>query len=616
MNFDPLEPAMPLRRRWRIAIASAAATALTLGAAQAMATRTVAQDAGAAHVADAADAAEAPVPPTHSQLDSQLMQQLLIGEIEARRGQTDAAVQLLLDAGRRTRDEGLFRRAVEIALQARSGEQALLATAAWRRTLPGSADALRTQLQIAAALNRSDEIREPLRTLLAQTLEVDRSALIAQLPRLLQRMPDRRRSAEILDAVLEPYRARPATRVAALVATGRAWAQADDPDRALARARAAQADDPKAVGAALLALELMAQRPAAEDVVLAHLQSGAGEPAVRMAYARTLMNAQRLADAVVQLEQATQERPEAAPPLLALGALQLELRQPRTAIATLERYLNLLASRPSAASGDEVDADDGAAQGRTQAWLMLAQAAEQLGQYEVAEGWLARVDDPARALEVQSRRASMLARQGRIDEARALLRQAPEREAGDARLKLLAEAALLRDARRWGDAFDVLEQAVQRFADDADLLYEQAMMAEKMGRADEMERLLRRVIALKPDNAHAHNALGYALADRGQRLPEARELVQRALELAPGDPFITDSLGWVEYRLGNLGEALRLLRQAYASRPDAEIGAHLGEVLWAMGQQDEARRVWAESKGRDAANDVLRETLVRLKVEL
>ena len=195
---------MPLRRRWRIAIASAAATALTLGAAQAMATRTVAQDAGAAHVADAADAAEAPVPPTHSQLDSQLMQQLLIGEIEARRGQTDAAVQLLLDAGRRTRDEGLFRRAVEIALQARSGEQALLATAAWRRTLPGSADALRTQLQIAAALNRSDEIREPLRTLLAQTLEVDRSALIAQLPRLLQRMPDRRRSAEILDAVLEP----------------------------------------------------------------------------------------------------------------------------------------------------------------------------------------------------------------------------------------------------------------------------------------------------------------------------------------------------------------------------------------------------------------------------
>jgi Flp pilus assembly protein TadD len=142
------------------------------------------------------------------------------------------------------------------------------------------------------------------------------------------------------------------------------------------------------------------------------------------------------------------------------------------------------------------------------------------------------------------------------------------------------------------------------------------MMAEKLNRLDEMERLLRRVIELKPDNAHAHNALGYSLADRSQRLPEARELIRRALELAPGDPFITDSLGWVEFRLGNLDEALRLLRVAYRARPDPEIGAHLGEVLWAMGQQDEARRVWREVRTRDAANEVLRETLARLKVDL
>jgi Flp pilus assembly protein TadD len=130
-----------------------------------------------------------------------------------------------------------------------------------------------------------------------------------------------------------------------------------------------------------------------------------------------------------------------------------------------------------------------------------------------------------------------------------------------------------------------------------------------------MERLLRRVIELKPDNAHAHNALGYSLADRQQRLPEAKQLVARALELSPGDPFITDSLGWVEFRLGNHEEAARLLRQAYASRPDVEIGAHLGEVLWALGQRDDARRIWREAKGRDAANDVLRETLSRLRVD-
>jgi len=180
----------------------------------------------------------------------------------------------------------------------------------------------------------------------------------------------------------------------------------------------------------------------------------------------------------------------------------------------------------------------------------------------------------------------------------------------------MAEAGVLRDVKHWKEAFEVLGSANQRFPGDADLLYEQAMMAEKLDRMDEMERLLRKVIEIKPDNAHAHNALGYSLADRRIRLPEARSLIQKALELSPGDPFITDSLGWVEYRMGNRDEALRLLRQAYKARPDPEIAAHLGEVLWAYGQQDEAKRVWTEAKGRDAGNDVLRETLSRLKVGL
>ena len=175
---------------------------------------------------------------------------------------------------------------------------------------------------------------------------------------------------------------------------------------------------------------------------------------------------------------------------------------------------------------------------------------------------------------------------------------------------------MLRDIKRWSDAAEVLAVATQRFSDDTDLIYEQAMVEEKRDHLPEMERLLRRVITLKPDHPHAHNALGYSLADRGVRLPEARELIARALELSPGDPFITDSLGWVEFRLGNCDAALRLLRQAHSARPDTEIAAHLGEVLWAMGQQDEARSVWQEARGRDAANEVLRETLARLKVGL
>lgn len=282
----------------------------------------------------------------------------------------------------------------------------------------------------------------------------------------------------------------------------------------------------------------------------------------------------------------------------------------------MQRYLDLAPPGSPAADADEGDADGRRDQGRVQAWLLLAQAAEQRRDFAAAEGWLSKIEDPQRALEVQTRRATLLARQGRVADARDTVRRTPEREAGDARAKLVAEASVLREVKRYGEAFEVLGNAAERFPDDADLLYEQAMVAEKLDRVDEMERLLRRVIALKPDNAHAHNALGYSLADRSLRLPEARDLIRRALELAPGDPFITDSLGWVEFRLGNTDQALRLLRQAYSSRPDVEIGAHLGEVLWTLGQRDEALRIWREASGRDASNEVLRETLARLKAEL
>jgi Flp pilus assembly protein TadD len=161
-----------------------------------------------------------------------------------------------------------------------------------------------------------------------------------------------------------------------------------------------------------------------------------------------------------------------------------------------------------------------------------------------------------------------------------------------------------------------MAQANKAFPDDTDLLYEQAMLDEKLDRVDQMERLLRRVIELKPDHQHAYNALGYSFADRNVRLPEARALIQKALELSPGEPSITDSMGWVEYRLGNKDEAIRLLRNAYQSRPDPEIAAHLGEVLWSAGRPDEARKIFREARLRDAQNDVLRETLARLRVDL
>ena len=124
--------------------------------------------------------------------------------------------------------------------------------------------------------------------------------------------------------------------------------------------------------------------------------------------------------------------------------------------------------------------------------------------------------------------------------------------------------------------------------------------------------LLRQIIARQPDYHHAYNALGYSMAERGQRLPEARQLIAKALELAPGDPFITDSLGWVEFRMGNKAKARDLLETAFKARPDAEIAAHLGEVVWSMGERDKALGIWREGLRLNPENDSLKDTLKRL----
>ena len=582
----------------------------------------------------ATDAAPA-VPIQSSALDAPLFYQLLIGEIELSAGRAGNAYEVMLDAARRQNDESLYQRAVEIALQARAGDQALAAALAWRAAKPTAVAPLRYITQILLALNKPDEVVEPLAAWLAAAPTMERPGLIAGLPRLLQRVPDPKRSLALIEKLVLPYLDNPGTRTASRVTLGRAHLAAGNLPQALGLARAAQADDAAAPGPTLLALEMLPATPAAEQVVLAYLGRPEAEPAVRLAYVRSLTQSQRYADASRQLERLTTDRPQLPEPWLTLGALRLELKQPKDAEAALLRYVELAGAAPppatvaaanAAGSGsttlDTDDDDDkpglNAAGGRdlTPAWLLLAQAAEQRGDLKAAEAWLAKVDNPQRLLDVQARRAGLLARQGKVKEARALIQAVPERTGDDARGKLLAEAQLLRDVKRWREAAEVLAAASARFTDDVDLIYEQAMVEEKLDHLPDMERLLRRVIVLKPEHPHAHNALGYSLADRGVRLPEARDLIKRALELSPGDPFITDSLGWVEFRLGNRDEAVRLLRQAYSARPDTEIAAHLGEVLWAAGQRDEARKVWQDARGRDAGNEVLRETLARLKVGL
>ena len=612
---------MPARTPERKAVRALALSAVVLaGTVQA-----AAQTAAPVHP-PAQAAGSAPI--VNSALTASLFYQLLVGELELRQGAPGAAYDVLLDAARKTKDEQLFHRAADIALQARAGDRALAAARAWRDAVPQSTEAHRYVVQILVALNRVPETAEPLRSLLALMPAAERPGFIAALPRFFARATDTRASATVVEEVLAGAMQAEPTRTVATIAVARAWLAAADKARALQLVQRAAKADPQADAPALLALELISADPAAETVVTDRLRAAPDADLLRLMYARTLGSLQRYPEALTQFEALTARQPDEPAPWLSLGALRLELKEPRAATQALEKYVQLVqarapaappSSRPPAtatAGDDDGNAPAVRAEALVQAKLMLAQAAEQQGDIAGAERWLTQIDDPQRALAVQGRRASLLVRQGKVEEALELVRSLPAKTPEELHARMLVEAQVLRDAKRWSDAYTLLGQAAERYPEDADLLYEQAMMAEKMDRLDDMERLLRRVMAIKPDHQQAYNALGYSLADRGQRLPEARSLIRKALDLSPGEPFITDSLGWVEYRLGNREEALRLLRQAYRSRPDVEIAAHLGEVLWVSGERDEARRILRDARSRDGANDVLREMLTRLRVDL
>jgi len=547
--------------------------------------------------------------PVNSALDGELFYQLLLGELSVQRGEPGVGFSLVLDAARKTGDARLYQRAIEIALEARAGESALQAARAWKQAQPDSREANRDVLQILIGLNRLGEAVEPLKREVALADPKDRVLTITMLPRFFARSSDKKQAAEVLEQALAEQLDSSSTGAAAWSSVGRLRLEAGDTAGALEAARRGQALDARAEGPVLLALALMApNQPGAEAIVRKYLE---GHPLVevRLAYTRALLDAQRYAEAGSQIQIVTDEKPEYAEAWLIRGTLELQDNRLEAAERSLKQFLSLMQSRRGNGALDEPK------RALAQAYLSLAQIAEQRKDYKLAESWLAKISSPEDLVRTQSRRADILARQGKIREARELIRKLPERSPADARVKLASEVQLLRDNKLYQQAYDLLAEATRRDPKDYDLLYDQAALAEKLGHPDEMERILRRIIAEKPEYHHAYNALGYSLADRNVRLDEARQLILKALEFAPDDPFITDSLGWVEFRAGNKAEALRILQKAYRARPDPEIAAHLGEVLWSMGQREQALSVWREGLQLNAENETLVGTLKRLRVK-
>jgi len=540
-------------------------------------------------------------------MTAQTFYEVLVGELSLHSAEPGTGFRLLLDSARRTRDPMLFQRATEVALQARAPDAALEAVRAWKETLPDSHEARRLELQILIALGRLSETPEPLKVELADTPLPERPALMNIFASTYARASDKKLAAAMLEQGMADQLKDPKTAAPAWAAVGRVRLAAGDEAGALEAARQGYQADPKADGPALLALDLTEAGTDQADALLQQYLSGKDASInVRGAYARTLAQAGRYDDASRQLVALTEQYPEQAEAWLLLGTLQAQARKANEAEASIQRYLALSAKMPEGPARSR---------GEAQAYFVLSQLAERRKDYAAALGWLDKVDSPDDVSTTLLRRAALLARQGKLDQARAAIAELPDDTAEQQRQKFQAGVQLLREAGKYQEAYDMLAKASAAAPQDPDLIYDQAMVAEKLDRMDDMERLLRKLIAMDPKNHNAYNALGYSLADRNIRLDEARTLIVKAVQLSPDDPFIADSLGWVEFRLGNNAEAIRILEAAYKKQPDPEIAAHFGEVLWSSGQRDRAMTVWKAALAVDSNNETLRETLKRLRVK-
>lgn len=552
-------------------------------------------------------AAETKAPaPANSSLDGALFFEFLVGELNARAGDNATAFAYMLNAARRSQAPQLYERAVDLALQDRDGQAALEAAQSWAKAAPTSQEAHRYVFQILIGLNRISEAADPLKRMLASLPVAERVTTISQLPRYFVRAPEKRLVVKVVESALAPDLTLPATRPAAWATIGvLRLAAADAPGALEAAQRGAQAD-PRAQEPIVLAIALMNPKvPQAEALVRKYIDD---KPIaeLRLAYTRNLLSTQRYAEALEQMRVLTQEKPDLAEAWLIRGSLEYEARETVPAQTSLKNYVKL-ATQPSPTKTANVE------RGLAQAYWLLAQMAEQNQQPDEALSYLALIESEQDAMRVHTYKAMILARQGKADEARAAIRSAPELHAEDARTKINTEIALLREFKRYKEAYDVLAQALARQPQETDFQYEKALMAEKIGKTDEMEQLLRQIIASKPDHFQSYNALGYSLADRGVRLSEARQLISKALELLPDDPDLVDSLAWLEYRSGNTAEALRLLEIAFKARPNADIAAHLGEVQWVSGQRDAAKATWKEGLRMSPKNETLLETMKRLR---
>ena len=542
-------------------------------------------------------------------LTADIFYRVLASEIAAQRGMYSTAASTLVNLSRETGDPRLARRALEFQLAGGNLPGALDAAREWARLAPGDVEASSTELALAAANGQTAGLAAALRARIDAA--PDKSAAIAQSLAVLGRLNDRRLALRILDESLSPAVRKLPEAHLALADVAQA---AGDYPRAADEARAALAADPRSEAAAQRVLEYGARTDPqrAEIEARAFLAKHPDARKLHLSLAGHMADRGDYDSALAELQAMSRRSPEDFDLLFMQAQLAYKAGRKDQARTLLQQYLDVQNQRQEAIAPGATDAGAAEADAR----VLLSRIAEDQGRYDEAIAQLGQIDDPSLRYSAQMRQAALRAKQGRIDDALAMIDAAQPHDEDDQVQGVLTKAQLLRDAGRVDQAVATLEAANQAQPDTVEIKYELAMLYERQQRYDELETQLRQVIALDPDHAHAYNALGYTLADRKQRLPEALDLITQALELLPDDPFILDSMGWVKFRMGENQAAADYLSRAYAQRPEPDIAAHLAEVLWVEGKRQQAQELLRAGFKKDPKNQTLIDTAKRLGVSL
>lgn len=524
------------------------------------------------------------------ELTRQITYQLLLAEVAAQRGELGLSATAYIDLAKSTRDPRIAKRAAEVAAFSRQNDIALQAAQLWLELDPESIHARQTLSGLLVNANRPQELEPQLAALLAQEgVQIGESLM--RLNRVLARLPDKAEVRAIVDRLTEPYLKYPE----AWFARAQAAMQARDATGALADATRALDMRPEWELGLLMKAQAMAEgdQQAATRLMSEYLRRYPEARDVRLQYARSLVAERNFPEARKQFENLLGGAPGNPDVVFAVGVLAMQMQDYAGAQGYFKKLLTMRHQDTNLIK------------------LYLGQLAEELKQPEEALDWYRQVGQGDHYLGAQGRYVVLLSRTGRLDEARAHLRELGARPGGDRARSALMEFQILRDAGRQGEGEAVLEEALKALPDNPELLYETAMVAERNQKIDVAEERLRKLIQIKPDHAHAYNALGYSLADRNMRLDEAQTLIAKGLELSPDDPFILDSMGWVLFRRGDLSGALSYLERAFSIRPDPEIAAHLGEVQWSLGRREDAEKLWRTVAAQHPDNAALEQTIKR-----